>query len=98
MPAQFDLNGIAREDGFRALASDISEEGMSFRADHSFHRGDRLQIAVRIAQAEPPVRVLCEVRHSQRHGLTGVEFLEVSPQDRERVLQIVDYELGSQGN
>ena len=95
-PARFEVHGVSTADGFHAIAHNVCEQGMAFQAPARFEPGDRLQIVVPVPQTSDAIRLLCEVRHWQAPGLTGVKFLEVSQLDRARVLQMVAHEFSDE--
>ncbi len=76
-------------------ASDISQSGAFVRSSLLFELGELLRLEISLP-GEPPVRVKARVARVVRGGSSGesqsgmgVEFLDLDPADRARILALV---------
>lgn len=84
----------------RALTKDVGGGGICLFLDRVAHPGTQLQVAIRLPGREQPVHFTGEVvwcepyevigkEQRQRAIEAGVQFVEISPLDREAVMQHV---------
>lgn len=68
---------------------DISEEGMFISTPEVFMKGSILDLEFRLFNEGKPVAVKAEVRFIQEGVGMGVRFINLQPEDRERIRQFV---------
>lgn len=76
------------------MISEMSEAGLGFVSGHWFAVGEELTIAWRFEPAEPPLQIASVVRYISKLGpseatQTGVEFRNLSVDDRLRILTFI---------
>jgi len=84
-----------------ATLIDLSSRGVGVSLDQEVHIGDRLSLAVPLADGQPDLRVTFEVRHVRPHTKPGQAwragglFRTSTPADHERVIRFIYAELRS---
>ena len=90
-----------------AATKNISGEGICFFTKQALIPGTRLQVAMKLPNQEQPVNFTAEVMWSESYEMigkterhrtaeTGVRFVEVSPKDRDTIMQHVILNLQKQ--
>ena len=69
---------------------DISEQGMFIATPDVFMKGSILDLKFRLFNQDQPVSVKAEVRYVQEGVGMGVRFMNLKPEDRERIKAFVE--------
>ena len=69
---------------------DISEQGMFIATPDVFMKGSILDLKFRLFNQDQPVSVKAEVRYVQEGVGMGVRFMNLKPEDRERIKKFVE--------
>ncbi len=69
--------------------NDISEEGMYITTPDSFLKGSVLDLSFRLYNDERPIAVNGEVRYIEEGEGMGIRFVDLDPEDRERIRKFV---------
>lgn len=73
----------------RRLA-DISAGGMFIDTPEPLRPGSKITVRVRLPDSEEPVVATAEVKYTQDGVGMGVEFLDLKPEDREKIEKLVE--------
>ena len=87
-PIAIDGQATCSTGTFSTVISDISEDGLCFAAEHACDIGEQLSLTWRLQPHEHPMDVQCRVRYSSPER-TGVEFLNLAPHDRLRIMYLL---------
>ncbi|HEY5648107.1 MAG TPA: PilZ domain-containing protein [Nitrospiria bacterium] len=69
--------------------NDISEEGMFITTPEAFMKGSILDLSFRLFNDEKPIAVKGEVRYIEEGEGMGIRFVDLKPEDRERIRNFV---------
>ncbi|MBI3995317.1 MAG: PilZ domain-containing protein [Nitrospirae bacterium] len=69
---------------------DISEQGMFITTSDVFMKGSILDLKFRLFNDDQPIAVKAEVRYVQEGMGMGVRFMNLKPEDRERIKKFVE--------
>ncbi|HEY5594767.1 MAG TPA: PilZ domain-containing protein [Nitrospiria bacterium] len=69
---------------------DISEQGMFIATPDVFMKGSILDLKFRLFNQDQPVSVKAEVRYVQEGVGMGMRFMNLKPEDRERIKKFVE--------
>ena len=75
--------------GIRKM-DDISEQGMFIATPDVFMKGSILDLKFRLFNQDQPVSVKAEVRYVQEGVGMGMRFMNLKPEDRERIKKFVE--------
>ena len=75
--------------GIRKM-DDISEQGMFISTPEVFMKGSILDLKFRLFNDDQPITVKAEVRYTQKGVGMGVRFMNLKPEDRERIKAFVE--------
>lgn len=75
---------------FKKRLADISEGGMFIDTLSAFSPGTLIRLRFRLANSDNPIRVSGKVVYVQDKIGTGVEFTDLSPQDRARIAEFIE--------
>ena len=80
--------------------TDISTGGLFIQTDEPLRQGEQFSLKISLPDDQKELEVLCEVAWSRREGKPlseehsasgmGVKFLNLSPQDRERIIRLLN--------
>ena len=84
----------------RVVTKNISGGGICFFSDRVLRPGTRLQVTMKLPDREEPLRFMAEVAWSEQYEMigkaqrqrsveVGVQLLDISPQDRDAIMQHV---------
>lgn len=69
---------------------DISEQGMFIATPDVFMKGSILDLKFRLFNQDQPISVKAEVRYVHEGMGMGVRFMNLKPEDRERIKKFVE--------
>ena len=84
----------------QTVSKDVGGGGICFFADQALPGGTRIQVSMKLPEGEQPVNFIAEVIWSEPYEVigkserrrsveVGVRFVEISPKDRDAVMQHV---------
>ncbi|MCU1308987.1 MAG: hypothetical protein JWO20_112 [Candidatus Angelobacter sp.] len=88
-PADFHVAYGTGDDVNSGIAVNMSEGGLSFRGPKLFPVGTQLAISLVIPNKSESLRLTATVRRQESDGLHGVEFVGVTPEQKNGILDML---------
>ncbi len=85
-----EIECIGVEGRFRKRLADISVGGMFIDSLTAFPSGEVITLSFRLPHSDEPIEVTAKVVYVQERIGTGVQFLDLKSEDREKIQEFVD--------
>jgi hypothetical protein len=79
---QASVISLLTDDSADGTLLDISRKGVRLYTEHSFQRGQKLALTLKLPWDEPPIEVLLAAVKWVRENSIGVEFLDLEEDDQ----------------
>jgi len=88
-PADFHVDYGAGDEVTSGVAVNMSEGGLSFRGPKLYSAGTQLTVSLDLPGKNEVLKLAATVRRQESDGLHGVEFVNVTPQQKSGILDML---------
>jgi hypothetical protein len=88
-PADFQLDYGTGDEVTSGMAVNMSEGGLSFRGPKMYPVGTQLTVSLELPGKNEILKLSATVRRQESDGLQGVEFVDVTPQQKSGILDML---------